>query len=585
MDTGASHSIIRSDLVEKEVRPLAGAKLRTATGEDTLVLGKVTCEIVIGKAAVLHNFIVADIVDEVIIGVDFLANQGIKIDMKNRIMSYRNMEVPLMFGYDNKYNVRRVITTESQQIPPTSEAVIWAEIDGDYGSNKWWIVEATKESTPNLLIGKTLAMTRQDKRVPVRVLNECKLPIKLSKGAILGQCQEIEAVINCEIRLEEDSMDENDISSEINAWTEELEANYQTMAKQLLLRYSSIFDKDDAKPGRTKVVKHFINTGDARPIRQAPRSVPLAKREVVSQTIREMSESGVIEPSESPWSSPVVLVKKKDGNMRFCVDYRRLNDVTKKDSYPLPRIDDTLDSLSGTKWFSTLDLKSGYWQVEVNEEDKEKTAFSVGDGLWQFTVMPFGLCNAPATFERLMDQVLKGLHWKTCLVYLDDIIVLGKSFDEHLKNLEEVFQRIASAGLKLSPKKCSLFKKEVSYLGHKVTTEGICTANEKIEAVRDWPTPKNLHELRSFLGLCTYYRRFVPNFASVASSLHELTKKNRVFEWNKEQEVAFQILKNRLSTNRIFSPRSSVYFGFFFLNFFFYSRGKHRKPKCGTLIR
>ncbi len=128
-------------------------------------------------------------------------------------------------------------------------------------------------------------------------------------------------------------------------------------------------------------MKHFINTGDTRPIRQAPRSVPLAKRDVVSQTMREMSESGVIKPSKSPRSSPVVLVKKKDGNMRFCVDYRRLNDVTKKDSYPLPRIDDTLDSLSGTKWFSTLDLKSGYWQVEVNEEEKEKTAFSVGDGL------------------------------------------------------------------------------------------------------------------------------------------------------------------------------------------------------------
>ncbi|XP_069964558.1 uncharacterized protein [Bactrocera oleae] len=212
------------------------------------------------------------------------------------------MEVPLMFGYDNKNNVRRVITTECQQIPTTSEAVIWAEIDGDYGPNKWRSVEPTKESTPNSLIGKTLAMTRQDKRVLVRVLNECKLPIKLSKGAILGQ--EIEAVINCEIRLEEDSMDENDISSEITAWTEELEANYQAMAKQLHLRYSSIFDKMMPNQDEPK----------------ADRSVSLGKREAVSQTIREMSESIVTEPSASPWSAPVVLVKKKDGNMRLGVD-------------------------------------------------------------------------------------------------------------------------------------------------------------------------------------------------------------------------------------------------------------------------
>ncbi|XP_067647345.1 retrovirus-related Pol polyprotein from transposon 17.6 isoform X4 [Eurosta solidaginis] len=482
---------------------------------------------------------------------DFLINQGIKIDMQSKTMRYKNMDVPLNFGCERGYSSKRVLVEESQQIPPKSEAFIWAKVDGDCGTNKLWVVEAANKSALNILVGKTLAMTKQDGRIPVRVLNEFKSPFNLTKGAILGRCQEAEVVINCEQLQEHVSSSITDLSNDITAWTHGLEEAYQSKANQLLIKYANIFDQDGSKPGRTNVVKHQIDTGDARPIRQAPRSVPLAKREVVSQIIQEMSDSGVIEPSASPWSSPVVLVKKKDGKMRFCVDYRKLNDVTKKDSYPLPRIDDTLDSLSGTKLirtFSTLDLKSGYWQVEVKEEDKEKTAFSVGDGLWQFTVMPFGLFNAPATFERLMDQVLKGLHWKTCLVYLDDIIVLGKNFDEHLRNLEEVFQRIAGAGLKLSPKKCALFKKEVNYLCHKVTTEGICTANEEIEAVKDWPRPQNLHELRSFLGLCTYYRRFVPNFSSVAHSLHELTRKNKAFEWKKEQEGAFQTLKERLCT-------------------------------------
>lgn len=167
-------------------------------------------------------------------------------------------------------------------------------------------------------------------------------------------------------------VDESKMRKEINDWTEGLEPLEAENAKRLLRKYCGIFDKDGSKPGRTNIVKHRIYTGDARPIRQPPRSVPLAKREVVSQIIHDMSESGVIEPSASPWCSPVVLVKKKDGKMRFCVDYRKLNDVTKKDSYPLPRIDDTLDSLTGTKWFSTLDLKSGYWQVEVHEADREK---------------------------------------------------------------------------------------------------------------------------------------------------------------------------------------------------------------------
>ena len=172
-----------------------------------------------------------------------------------------------------------------------------------------------------------------------------------------------------------------------------------------------------------------------------------------------MQNQGVIEPSSSPWISPVVLVKKKDGTTRFCVDYRKLNEVTKKDSYPLPRIDDIMDTLSGSSWFSTLDLKSGYWQVEIDKNDREKTAFSIGSGLWQFTVMPFGLCNAPATFERLMECVLHGLNWKTCLVYLDDIIVLGRTFDQQVENLREIFTRLRVANLKLNVKKCRLFSK------------------------------------------------------------------------------------------------------------------------------
>ena len=154
--------------------------------------------------------------------------------------------------------------------------------------------------------------------------------------------------------------------------------------------------------------------------------------------------------------------------------------------------------------FSTLDLKSGYWQVEIHPEDREKTAFSIGNGLWQFKMMPFGLCNVPATFERLMEQVLRGLNLKTCLVYLNDIIVLGRLFEEHVQNLKEVFSQIRSAGLKLSPKKCFLFQTEVKYLGHLVMSEGVSTDPEKIKAVKKWPVPNNVHELRSFLGLCTY---------------------------------------------------------------------------------
>ena len=205
-----------------------------------------------------------------------------------------------------------------------------------------------------------------------------------------------------------------------------------------LTEFADVFSTGPQDLGRTSKVKHKIDTGDARPIREAARLLPFSKMEEASKAIADMSRDGVVEPSSSPWAAPIVLVKK-DGTSRFCVHYHKLNDVMKKDSYPLPRIDTTLDAFAGSSWFSTLDLKSGYWHVELEEEDKEKTAFTAGTGLWQFMVMPFGLCNAPATFERLMEMVLVGLPWSVCLMYLDDIIVHARTFDVALHHLQEIF--------------------------------------------------------------------------------------------------------------------------------------------------
>ncbi|KRZ01755.1 Retrovirus-related Pol polyprotein from transposon, partial [Trichinella zimbabwensis] len=264
----------------------------------------------------------------------------------------------------------------------------------------------------------------------------------------------------------------------------------------------------------------------------------------MDQLIREMLRSGVIEPASGPWSSPVVLVRKKDGSHRFCVDYRKLNAVTRIDAQPIPRIDDTLDALAGAQWFSTLDLASGYWQVEVAECDREKTAFSTPMGLFQFRVMPFGLCNAPATFQRLMETALRGLTWKACLVYLDDIIVFGKTEKEHLELLEEVLSRLRAVGLKVKPGKCQLMRRSVRYLGHIVTQHGIGTDPEKTAAVQQWPLPRCVREVRQFLA--SYYRRFVRNFAGVANPLHALTKKGEKWHWDQKEEEAFNFLKRAL---------------------------------------
>ena len=208
-----------------------------------------------------------------------------------------------------------------------------------------------------------------------------------------------------------------------------------------LLRFVDLFPTPGSTlTGHTDAVEHNIDTGDSRPVRCTPRRMSSQKIKREETCVDEMLAGGQIEPSESPWSAPVVLVTKKDGGTRFCVDYRKLNLATVKDAYPLPRIDDTLDMLAGKRWFSTLDLASGYWQVSLSPEARCKTAFATHSGLFQFRVMPFGLCNAPATFERLMDRVLQGLRWSRCLVYLDDIISFGTTFGDSLDNLVLIVQ-------------------------------------------------------------------------------------------------------------------------------------------------
>ena len=317
----------------------------------------------------------------------------------------------------------------------------------------------------------------------------------------------------------------------------------------LLNKYKSLFQIGNNQPiGRTSVVKHDILT-EGPPIRQKYRRLPVATKSVVNEEVKKMLQSGVIRRSTSPWSSPVVLVRKKDGSWRFCVDFRKLNSITHKDAYPLPKIEETLDSLSGAKYFSTLDLASGYWQVELREPAKEKTAFSTPMGLFEFNVMPFGLTNAPATFQRLMECVLAGLSMEECLVYIDDVIVFSETFQDHLANLEKVFSRLYQAGLTLKLSKCHFCKKEVKYLGHIVGSGGIKPDPDKVSSIVSYPVPRDLKQLQQFLGLANYYRRFIANFSHIASPLYQLTRKHaKNFNWINTCQIAFEKLKEALSS-------------------------------------
>ena len=338
--------------------------------------------------------------------------------------------------------------------------------------------------------------------------------------------------------------------SGIKDWPEKLQQD----AKDMLKRNAQVFSKDDMDMGRTNLVKHHIKLTDPAPFKEAYRRIPPQMYDEVKAHIQEMLDLGAIRPSNSPWASAIVLVRKKDGRLRFCIDLRRLNNRTVKDAYSLPRIESILDSLSGAQIFSTLDLKAGYWQVEMAEECKAYTAFTCGPlGFYECDTMPFGATNAPATFQRLMHDCLGDLNMNWCIVYLDDIIIFSDTKEEHIKKLEAVFQKLMAAGLKLKPTKCFFFRDEIEYLGHVVSGKGISTNPKKIEAVTKWPTPKTVYDVRSFLGFVGYYRRFIKNFSKITKPIREVitglenqskrAAKKTYIEWTDLANAAFDNLK------------------------------------------
>lgn len=544
MDTGATRTIIKPTTINKRQRLLSTKlRLRTATGESANIHGEVQVEFGIGTETFTHTVIVADIEEDVILGMDVMNAHGFQLDFKNKVIKIGAEEV---FLHPYEHSTVPAAVQEDTVIPGRSETIIVARLEGTVKEGTPVMMEPwnhDEEVGRGILIGKGLVTSA--KEIPVRLINVNDHPITIKKETKIGTCVPVTSIIRQTSTSDKANVKFEQMMAVAGQSRKPLE---RKRIKEFLRQYRDLFIPKGGKTGRTSVVKHKIDTGDAKPIRQTARRLPQAKREEAEKIVQEMEEDKVIEPSTSPWVSPVVLVRKKDGTTRFCVDYRQLNNVTKKDSYPLPRIDDTLDTLAESKLFSTLDLKSGYWQVEMDPADKEKTAFTTGSGLWQFNVMPFGLCNAPATFERLMENVLRGLSWKTCLVYLDDIIVLGKTFDEHLKNLEEVFKRLQAAQLMLNPKKCQLFQNKVNYLGHIVSKEGVAVDEEKVASIKQWPQPTDKHQIRSFLGLCTYYRRFIRKFADIAKPLTRLTEEAREFHWDKDCQTAFETLKEHLTT-------------------------------------
>ncbi|MEE8326536.1 MAG: reverse transcriptase domain-containing protein [candidate division NC10 bacterium] len=301
-------------------------------------------------------------------------------------------------------------------------------------------------------------------------------------------------------------------------------------------------------PSKARVPPHRIDTGDSHPVRARYGRKAQAEHDVIEEEVHKLLGADMIVPSDSEWCAPVVLITRKDGKPRFCIDYRRLNDVTRKDGYPIPRIDDALDLMGASPFLSSLDFATGYYQVPMSQKDRKKTAFSTRSGHYQWEVMPMGLCNAPATFQRVMNVLLSGLTWNVCLCYIDDIIIFSRTFEEHMVTLEQIFVRIERANLKLRANKCFFCRKELLYLGHVLTQTGVHTNPLLIADVKECQPPVNRKEARHFLGLAGYYRRFVHKFSSLALPIQRLLREDVPWDWDEDCQEAFDDLKNRLTS-------------------------------------
>lgn len=465
----------------------------------------------------------------------------------------------------------RNVGKRATRVPPNHSVVIQASAQLPPSKlNYDVIVEPNARTFPVGLMVEPVLVTvdqtlREEQTIPILVSNPTDSPLWVPRHAKIGDlylCEELGPVQSQgqEINTPEAREKEPPTLLDFSESTAPEEA--KSRVRELVGLYQHAFSTSNVDIGRSKIVEHRIPLKETNPVNERYRRIPPSQYEEVRKHLKEMRDADVIRESFSPYASPVVLVRKKDGSLRFCIDFRKLNNHTTRDAYALPRVDEALQMMGGAKWFSSLDLKAGYWQIEIAEEDKHKTAFVLPPpfGLWECNRMPFGLCNAPSTFQRAMERCLGELNHTCCVVYLDDIIVFGRDLDEHIERLGQVIDRLATHGFKLKPSKCHLLQSQVQYLGHIISEQGIATDPGKTSAIDQWPTPTTERELRSFLGLASYYRKFVPSFAQVARPLNELLgspgrggKKKKPkpppqWTWGPRQEVAFNELKTRLTS-------------------------------------
>ena len=542
IDTGADISVISTKLLE-EIPRLKRIKLKQSqydciklpNDQQLSILGVMSVPVLFDNCLIhMKVHLVKNLNTNFIVGMDFLRTNKARINLANQKLFIR----PNLGMRPNQKYV----------IPAKSECIILARIRGS-------LPDGIIGTTPNIkslsylgIATARVLATTQDNLVPIRLINSSDHDVTLKKNANLGKFTPLpngttlsefhdETMTDTPTRNTTTSKEQDEFFELFNFDDEEsdLSSDQIQQLRNLLWENKNAFVDKNNKLGYCDIIKHRIELEpNARPTPRAPYKVSPEKREEIRRQLDDLLDQGIIKHSVSPFSAPVLLVKKPSGKWRLVIDYRDLNKQTIPIVYPLPAVTDCLDMIGSQapKYFTTLDMTSGFWQIALNKQDYHKTAFVSHDGKFEFTTLPQGLRNSSASFQQTMQFIFRNLIWKYVMIYIDDIIIFSKTFQDHLHHIDIVLKRLIEANLKLGPQKCVFGKKQVKFLGHILNENGISTDPKKVDAISTFPVPKNVSQLRSFLGCAGYYRRFIRNFSKIASPLHKLLLKDAAFKWD-----------------------------------------------------
>ncbi|MCG7874779.1 MAG: pol polyprotein, partial [Candidatus Thiodiazotropha endolucinida] len=552
VDSGASVSLLHRKIYDRlkpqpKISKNVPVNLQGVNGATLSVDGSVDLGIKLGGEKINQKFYVVNNINRnAILGLDFLTDKGVRLYYDLSCFKIGKSFIP----FEQDLQIASLVRlTKAQIIKPQTCCLCTGKIKtrADLPPNMYQICEVNRgflSSEPGLTLTDSVVNIGNDRSLPVMITNTTNKTYRLRRGCVVGQasCLSSENLVSMSSHVNEVSQpSEADLLADVNVPPE-----YEDRVNKLICKNVDIFAQKDTQLGQTETLLFSVDTGNAKPIKLRPYRTPFNDRKILDKAIDEMLEAKIIERSNSPWSFPCILVKKKDNSHRFCVDFRQLNKVTKSNSFPLPVIDDILAQLGGAKYYSSLDLKSGYWQMKVNPRDKEKVAFTCHRGLFQFRTMPFGVLNGPAKFQELMTIVLGDCN-DFAVPYMDDIIIFSPTLEKHFEHIQTVFNRLRQHNLKLKLKKCTFLQTETNYLGFLISKNGIKPDPEKVKSIRALPEPKCVKDVRSFIRLCSYYRRFIPSFSAIAEPLIKLTRKYSKFTWGQDAQQAFDQLKADLT--------------------------------------